>query len=72
MIPAMPGIEEVCYVMVNSFVTWRLVFAFSKQFLTPAFQIALPAGATSTLGDTEERLKSGKPLSHCYSELVLG
>jgi len=40
MIPAMPGIEEVCYVMVNSFVTWRLRFRFSKQFLTPAFQIA--------------------------------
>ena len=40
MIPAMPGIEEVCYVKVNSFVMWRLRFRLLETVLTPAFQIA--------------------------------
>jgi hypothetical protein len=61
MIPSMPGIEEVRYVMVNSFGTWRLRFRFLETVLTAASQIALPIGATSVLSDTEERVKSEKP-----------
>ena len=71
MIPAMPGIEEVCYVMVNCFVTGRLRFRSLETVLIPASQIAPPACATSALSDMEERITSEKPLSDCYSALVL-
>src|SRR5438034_11198032 len=71
MIPAMPGIEEICYVIVNSFVTWRLRFRLLETPLTPASQIALSTGATSALSDTTECITSEKPLSDCYSALVL-